>query len=138
MENQKFKNRLWIILNLASLISLIVFFYLGKFSNWQFKVIIVEVLSIVLFVSSFYIGFINTNFWKLVHSKSENLDEREFSVVLTGLKYSYSIFTIMCIVIVYILILINFHFIDVVFAAGLLYLAHILPAAVVGWNERIV
>ena len=138
MEDQKLKNRLWISLNFVSLISLIVFFYLGKLSNWQIMVIIVEVLSIALFVISFYKGFIKSNFWRLVHSKSQNLDEREISLVLTGLKYSYSIFTILCIVIVYILILINFQFIDVVLAAGLLYLAHILPAAIVGWNERIV
>lgn len=138
MENQKFKNRLWIILNLVSLISLIVFFYLGKFSNWQFMVIIIEVFSIIIFSVSFYMGFKKTNFWRLVHSKSENLDEREMSVVLKGLKYSYSIFTMVSIAVVYILTLINFQFIDVVYAAGLLYLAHIIPAAVVGWKDRLV
>ena len=121
-----------------SLISLIEFFYLGKFSNWQFMVIIVEVLSIALFVTSFYMGFIKTNFWKLVHSKPENLDEREISVVLSGLKYSYSIFTILCIGTVYIFAFMDFQYIDVIFAAGLLFLAHILPAAVVGWNETII
>jgi hypothetical protein len=136
MENQKLKNRLWITLNLISLIALIVFFYLGKFSKWQIIYISTETLSIALFITSFYLGFIKTNFWKLVHSKSQNLDEREISVVLTGLKYSYSTFTILCIGTVYIFAFMDFQFIDVVFAAGLLYLAHILPAAVVGWNEK--
>jgi len=138
MKEQKSQNRFWIVFNIICLVLLLVFFYLGKFRDWPLILSIVEILFIVLFMISLYFAFIKTKFWKLVHSKSENLDEREVSVVLNGLKYSYSIFTIIIIVVIYISALLDLQFLDVIFAGGLLYLAHILPAAVVGWNEKIV
>jgi len=137
MEKQNSKNRFWIVSNLICLVLLIIFFYLGKFKDWPLIITIAEISFIVLFIVSLYYGFIKTKFWNLVHAKSNNLDEREVSVVLTGLKYSYSIFTIIVITIIYISTLLNMHFFNIIFAGGLLYLAHILPAAIVGWNEKI-
>jgi len=137
MEKQNSKNRFWIVSNLICLVLLIIFFYLGKFKDWPLIITIAEISFIVLFIVSLYYGFIKTKFWSLVHAKSNNLDEREVSVVLTGLKYSYSIFTIIVITIIYISTLLNMHFFNIMFAGGLLYLAHILPAAIVGWNEKI-
>ena len=138
MKNQKLQNRFWIVLNLISLVLLLMFFYLGKFSKWQIIFIIAEILSIAIFIVSLYLGFIKTKFWKLVHSKSKNLDEREMNVVLNALKYAYSIFAIICLVIIYAFAVAEYHPIDVVLAGGLLYLAHTLPAVIVGWNEEII
>jgi hypothetical protein len=90
-----------------------------------------------MFVFSFNKAFIKTKYWKMVHTKSKNLDEREMNVVLNALKYSYSIFTILCLVIIYSFAIFEFYPIDVVLAGGLLFLAHILPASIVGWNEKI-
>jgi amino acid transporter len=136
MKNQKLQNRIWIALNLMGLVLLLTFFYLGKFNSWQSIFIIAEISFFVLFIVSLYLGFIKTKFWKLVHSKSKNLDEREINVVLNALKYAYSIFAIICLVIIYAFAVAEYHPIDVVLAGGLLYLAHILPAAVAGWNEK--
>ena len=82
----------------------------------------------VIFERRKSIGRITTN--------SKNLDEREVSVVLNGLKYSYSIFTITIIILLYVVAFLNLQIFDVMFAGGLLYLAHILPAVVIGWYEK--
>lgn len=73
----------------------------------------------------------------MVHTSSKNLDEREMQVVLNALRYSYSIFTIVCLLIIYVFAIVEYQPIDVLLAGGLLYLAHSLPAAIVGWNEKI-
>ena len=138
MENQKLKNRFLITLNLISLVLMIAFFYLVKFNRWQISFIFAEVVSIALFILSFYLGFIKTKFWKIVHTKSKNLDEREMQVVLNALRYAYGIFVIISLVIIYAFAVAEYKPIDVVLAGGLLYFAHTLPAAIVGWNERII
>lgn len=138
MKNQKLKNRIWISLNLVSFILLLVFFYLGKFNQWRTGFLIAAGLALLIFVASLYPGYLKTNFWKMVHSKTKNLDERELSVILKAVKLSYSIFTILSIILIYGLAFSQFIMVDMVLAAGLLYLAHILPAAIVGWNEKII
>ena len=138
MENQKLKNRFLITLNLISLVLMIAFFYLVKFNRWQISFIFAEVVSIALFILSFYLGFIKTKFWKIVHTKSKNLDEREMQVVLNALRYAYGIFAIISLVIIYAFAVAEYKPIDVVLAGGLLYFAHTLPAAIVGWNDRII
>jgi len=138
MEQQNFRkqNRYWILLNYLSLIAVLVFFYTGKYFQWPILSVIFELGSVAIFIISFLKAFIRTKFWKLVHSSYKNLDEREMQVVLNSLKYSYSIFTIACLIIIYTYAIIEFHPIDILLAGGLLYLAHTLPAAIVGWNEK--
>jgi len=138
MEQQNFrtKNRFWILLNYLSLIAVLVFFYTGKYMQWPMLVIILEIGSLAVLLISFYSAFIKTKFWKFVHTPSKNLDERETQVVLNGLKYSYSIFAIVCLIVIYTFAIIDYHPIDVLLAGALLLLAHTLPAAIVGWNVR--
>jgi hypothetical protein len=138
MEQRNFrkKNRYWIILNYLSLTAVLVFFYSGKLLQWPHLIIILEIGSLVIYIISFIRTFIRTKYWKMVHTSLKNLDEREIQVVLNGLKYSYSIFAIVCLIIIYIFAFIEYHPIDILFAGALLLLAHTLPAAVVGWNEK--
>ena len=72
----------------------------------------------------------------MVHTSSKNLDERELKVVMNALKHAYTIFTIFSLLLIYAFAIADSQPIDVLLAAGLLYLAHILPAAWVGWNEQ--
>ncbi len=138
MEEQNFKkqNRYWILLNYISLIAVLVFFYTGKYFQWPISSVIFEIGSLSIFIISFIRAFIKTKFWKLVHTSSKNLDEREMQVVLNALRYAYSIFAIICLIIIYAFAIAEYHPIDVLLAGGLLYLAHTLPAAIVGWNEN--
>ncbi len=120
------------------MVTVVTFFFTGKYFQWPVYQIIIEIGFIAIFLFSFLKAFVKTKFWSMVHSSSKNLDEREMQVVLSALKYAYSIFTIICLVIIYGFATIGFHPIDVVLAGGLLYLAHTLPAAIVGWNEKII
>ncbi|MFC2088211.1 hypothetical protein ACFLSX_01290 [Calditrichota bacterium] len=98
--------------------------------------IILMIVSVIMLFVSFLKAFIKTSFWKMVHTSNQNLDEREKQIVLNALKYSYSIFTVICLVIIYVFAVVKPDFVDVVLAGGLLYLAHTLPATIVGWKEE--
>ena len=74
----------------------------------------------------------------MVHTSLKNLDEREMQVVLNALRYAYSIFAIICLIIIYAFAIAEYQPIDVLLAGGLLYLAHTLPAAIVDWNEKVI
>ena len=138
MKQQNFReqNRFWILLHYFSLIAVLVFYYSGKYLHWPIVTVIFEIGFLAIFLISFFKVFIKTKFWKMVHTSSKNLDEREILAVLNGLKSSYSIFTVTCLIIIYTFALIGYPRIDVLLAGALLLLAHTLPAAIVGWNER--
>ncbi len=74
--------------------------------------------------------------WKLTHTSSKKLDERQMLVVNRALSISYSIFVIMVLLIIYAYALVEKGPIDVVLAICLLYLAHTLPAAFIAWTEK--
>ena len=138
MKNQKSRkqNRVWILLNYLSLIAGMLLFYTVKFRHWPLYFLLFETGIFAIFLISFLKAFIKTKFWKMVHTSYKNLDEREMQVVLNALRYAYSVFTIVCLIIIYAFAIAEYHSIDVLLAGGLLYLAHTLPAAVGGWNEK--
>jgi hypothetical protein len=135
-QNLRKQNRVWILLNYLSLIAGMLLFYTVKIYHWPLPYLLLEIGIFAIFLTSLYQAYIKTKFWKMVHTSSKILDEREAQIVLQAIKYAYSIFTIMCLIIIYAFAIAEFHQIDVVLAGGLLYLAHILPASIVGWNEK--
>ena len=135
-HNFRDQNRFWILLHYFSLIAVLVFYYAGKYLHWPIVTVVFEIGFLVILLISFFRVFIKTKFWKMVHTSSKNLDEREILAVLNGLKSSYSIFTVTCLIIIFTFSLIGYHRIDILLASALLLLAHTLPAAIVGWNER--
>ena len=140
MKNQKSKkqNRIWILLNFISLIAGISLFYMVKIYHWPLSYLLFEIVILVIFLISLNKAFIVTKFWKMVHTSSKNLDERELQLVLNALRYAYGIFAVICLVIIYAFAIADYQPIDVILAGGLLYLAHTLPAAIVGWNEKVI
>ena len=132
------KNRIWISLNYFSLILSLLVFYTGKFMSWPTIIIIVQIGMVAAFVYSFFLAFIKNNLWRMVHTADKYLDERELQVVLHALRFSYSIFTITTLVIIYGFSIAEKGPIDVLLAAALVLFAHTLPAAVVGWRERVI
>ena len=134
----KQNRRLWVILNYLSIIFILSFFYTGKYVDLNLLVLIGGAASLLLFIFSFIKGFIKTKLWKLSHTSTKNLDERQLQVMLNSLKYAYSIFIVITLIIIYGFALANLGSIDVVIAGCLLYLAHTLPAAIVGWKEKMI
>ena len=140
MKNQKSskQNRVWIALNYLSLIAGMLLFYTVKIYHLPLSFLLFEIGILAIFLFSFLKAFIKTKFWKMVHTSSKNLDEREMQIVLNALRYAYSIFAIICLIIIYAFAIAEYQPIDVILAGGLLYLAHTLPAAIVGWKEEII
>ncbi|MBE9480176.1 MAG: hypothetical protein IMY69_00615 [Bacteroidetes bacterium] len=134
----KQKRKLWIVINYLSIILILSIFYTGKYYDWPVFVIVCEAAFFILLIFSFIKVFIKTQLWKMSHTSDKNLDERQLQVMLNSLKYSYSAFTIIVLVIVYGFAIVEQGPIDIVIAACLLYIAHTLPAAIIGWKEKII
>jgi len=134
------KSRRWLIsINLITLFGTIIFFELFKemFKTAERELFLVIILAVLLLIiiATYYFVLYNTRLWKLVHISDKKLDERELQVTNTGLKYAYVIFTITALVAIYWHAIAEIH-VNGLTAVGLLYLAHILPATVIGWREE--
>lgn len=134
----KQKRKFWIVLNMLSILLILSLYYYGKYDNWPVWAIVCGIISILLFVISFIKGYLSTGLWKLSHMSDKSLDERQLQVALNALRYSYTAFTVITLIIIYGFALAEKGPIDVVIAACLLYLAHILPASIMGWTEKII
>ena len=136
MKKSRNQNRAWILLNYVSLIGGVTLFYAVKIYHWPLSFLLLEIGIFAILLFSLFKAFITTKFWKMVHTSSKNLDEREMQVVLNALKYAYGIFAIICLVLIYAFAIAVRQPINVVLAGALLYLAHTLPAAIIGWKEK--
>jgi len=131
------KRRLAVILNYIGILAMLVLFYLIKLQVIETIYLVLEIIPIILIVLTFRTAFIKSSIWKITHSSSKKLDEREIHEVLHATNISYSLFAIVTLVIIYIFILSGLGQIDAVLAISLLYFAHILPASVIAWNKKV-
>jgi hypothetical protein len=130
------QRRMWITLNFLFLVAGLIAFYLGIHSDWPVVWIVTGTIALILFIVTCIQAFFRTLLWKMTHARVSLLDERQVEVVLNAIRYSYSIFVIVCLLIVYGFAVFALKAIDVVIAGSLLYLAHTLPAAIIGWTEN--
>jgi len=138
-RNISLKNRrLCVLINYTALILGVFAFEAIKYKmglpEWV-GLSMIGILLIILIIS-FLFAYGITGIWRLAHKKTENLDEREIQVVTNSIRISYTIFAIMVIVIVYLFAIFGLGPFDVVIAATLLYLAHILPTSILAWTEK--
>ncbi|MBD3415324.1 MAG: hypothetical protein GF421_12955 [Candidatus Aminicenantes bacterium] len=90
--------------------------------------------------------YFKTGVWSFVHRKSEHMDERELTVARKSLQKAYSIFAVVVLSLI-VLSLLSITIFDSgtfiaentsglwIVVAGLIYLAHSLPAAVIVLQE---
>jgi len=132
----KSERRAGIILNYVSVLLLVVLFYLGKADNWSIGWIVAEAAALVVALITLLRYHFLTGLWRLVHTKVTKLDERQVHITHESLRHSYSIFTVLALLVL--LWKAVFQSPDpnliIVFAA-LLYLAHTLPSTVLAWTE---
>ena len=130
--------RTGVLINYFALIMALVFFELTKYGiglpHWAGFTLVGLFLSILIL--SFIYVYIKSGLWGLTHKKTETLDEREIQVVTHAIRISYSIFVIIVILLVYLFAILGLGTIDVVIAASLLYLAHIIPTSILAWTEK--
>ncbi|MEA2104282.1 MAG: hypothetical protein U9P79_06550 [Candidatus Cloacimonadota bacterium] len=136
MSSSKMKPRSAVLINYFCIIIALILFYGIKYAGFSKIFLLLEIIPLICLIISFRIAFSTSNLWKLTHSSFRKLDEREIQIVYKATTYSYSIFTILCLVLIYTFYLLGFPIIDVVLAGSLLYIAHILPASIIVWNEK--
>ena len=138
MSNQisKTRRQFWVIINYLSIFLILAFFYYGKSCGWNCTFTFAISIVAFVFILSFIYAFSKTGLWKLVHTSTKKLDERQIQIVHRALQISYSIFVIFVLLIIYLYAIVENGPIDVVVAACLLYLSHTLPAAIVAWTEN--
>ena len=129
-----------VIMNYSSLIMFLVIFNIVSHRSWSFLVvsgaIALLTTALTVMVFSFIRVHIRSGLWKLSHSKVERLDEREIQVTHEALRYSYGIFTVICLAIIYFNSIAERGHIHILIAASLLYLAHTLPASIIALKGR--
>ena len=136
MNKTKHNRRLSLLINYVSMIIILVLFYIVRMGILKTIFIAFEVIPLFAVILSFRHAFVKTRIWKMTHASFKKLDEREVQVVFKATSISYSLFAIAILVIIYIFILSGLGQIDAVLAVCLLYIAHILPASIIAWNEK--
>lgn len=134
--------RAYVVLNLASLCLLELLYY-GWIANGIHHPVAggLMVAGMISLVLSFLQGIWRTGLWSLTHAKVENLDERQVMVTREALRYSYVIFVPCSLLLMFAAAVAanhDYHIFDAVLPAGLLYLAHVLPASILAWGEKVV
>ena len=132
----KKKNITAVVINYISLILMLIIFYAVKILDCNKIFIIVEMLPLIAIIISFNFAFNKSGLWKLVHRSQKKLDERELQIVHKAIKYSYTIFVIISLALIFLFAVAEGRPIDVLLAASLIYLAHTLPAAVITFSKE--
>ena len=132
----------YVALNLASLIILEGLYY-GWVAGGVHNPVAVGliVVCLITLVLSFLHVIWRTGLWRLTHTGVENLDERQVMVTREALRYSYGIFVPFILAAMFAAAVaadFDRNIFDVMLPAGLLYLAHILPATILAWREKVV
>jgi len=136
MNKTKHTSRIAVLVNYFSIIVILALFYVVRLGLLKTVFIAFEIIPLIAAVLSFRYAFLKTDIWKMTHASYKKLDEREIQVVFKATSISYSLFVIVTLVIIYIFILSGMGQIDAVLAVSLLYIAHILPASIIAWNEK--
>jgi hypothetical protein len=138
----KAKRRTGVIVNYFSLLLFLIIFYVAERTGLSTLLIVTGVVALVAIVISFIFAYVRTRLWKLVHRKVDELDERQVQITHESLRYSYGIFSVICLAIILASELIRQwsasadHLSLMPILAALIYLAHTLPASVLAWTEK--
>ena len=103
---------------------------------WNVKWIIADIAMLLVCIITFIPAFYRSGVFQFTHRSIKKLDERELQLSSWSLRYAYSIFTIVAILVLYFFIFSNLS-IDVVVVAGLIYLANILPGSVLVIGKKV-
>jgi hypothetical protein len=136
-EMSRSERRAGVVVNYFSVTAIAFLVHVGAVYGWDARLRLAGIFAALgLGIATFIRVYWMTRLWQLVHSSFVKLDERQVQVVYESLRYSYMIFTILCLVVVYINSVVERGHVPILVAAGILYLAHTLPAAVLAWKEK--
>lgn len=134
----KSNRRIAVVINYSCVVLFLVFFYAGNYFGWSLPVVTGTVVAVAVVLISFALLHIRTRLWKLVHTRIENLDERQVQVTHESLRQSYGIFSVLSLIVLMCIALFGGRrdsTLMIIFAS-LLYLAHTLPSSIIAWTEK--
>jgi len=133
--------RIQIAVNYAVLLLMnIAFYFVYVDKNASHIYDVVGLISIIVVGVTFRNVHWKTGIWKLIHTKSKELDERELSLTHWALSQSYGWFAVICLVIMFALSLFSRmnicpqYSISLPLVASLIYLSHTLPGSMIAWK----
>ena len=137
MKKSTTNRRIGVVITLLSLVSMVCIFEYFKIEQRGYTVLAFEIPLILIFLVSFILTFIKTGLWAFIHKPLKKLDEREIALTSKSLRYAYAIFSV-----VTLFLLLSFAItqtqIDVVMVASLILFAHLLPASIIAWTEKVI
>jgi len=142
-QGAKMKNlKMMSIINYSFLIIMNVMFYFvfrGRQASHIYDII--GITSFLVIIATFIPLHMKSDIWKLTHTKSDKLDERELALTHWALSESYGWFAIICLLILLALSLISRinicpqYTISMPLIASMIYLAHTLPGTLIIWKN---
>jgi predicted PurR-regulated permease PerM len=136
-EMTKRNRKIAVIVNYLSVLAIGLVIKVGEWAGFNIGVIITAaIIATVIAAVTFYLIYWRTQLWRLVHTRFGRLDEREVQLVYEALRYSYTIFIVACLIIIYINVIAEQGYFSALVPTGLLYLSHALPASIVAWTEK--
>jgi len=127
-----------VVVNYSSLVLALVIVVAGPRIGWSLWLDGAVAALLLVALVSFAVIHLRTGLWRLVHTRVEELDERQVQVTHEALRYSYSIFSILTLLLLLagVLLETSIGSMGAVLLAALIYVAHTLPAAVLAWTEK--
>jgi hypothetical protein len=136
-EISKAQRRLLVAINYVSLAVIVFMVHVGRPQNWDVRQVLAgAVPAAAVLAATFIAVFWRTGLWKIAHASFEKIDERQVQLMYESIRRSYTVFALLCVVILFANAVAERGHIPILIAAGLLYLAHTLPAAAVAWSEK--
>ncbi|MCB2212706.1 hypothetical protein KQI52_11385 [bacterium] len=144
-EQTQSRWRMTVLSNYLAVLLGVILPLLAKATGSPWGWIVVFVVLVVTISITFRKAFKSTGLWTLTHAKPSTLDERELEQTHAALGVSYRWMLVVMIATMYLLILARqgslgqwlgwVDSIASVLAMAFLYVAHTLPAAIIGWNQ---
>ncbi len=136
-EISKTLRRLLVAVNYLSLAVIVFLIHVGRSRGWDTRLILAGIVPTAAVLIATFVGvFWRTGLWHLAHASFEKIDERQAQVMYESIRRSYSVFAVLCVVILFVNAVAERGHIPILIAGALLYLAHTLPAAAVAWSEK--
>lgn len=129
------ERRIGVVVTFICLFSVVSIFEYGRNIGWDNSLKIAEIILLVVFITSLIFTFFKTGLWKFTHKPLNNLDEREIKLTSKSLRYAYSMFTVIVLLLLLLFSIINKP-LNIVLVVSLILVAHMLPASVIAWTEK--
>jgi len=132
------KRRTWLTINYISVLLIILAYYAISSLIWNRLYYVGIAILIIIATLSFFQVFWKSGIWKMTHISVKKLDERENKIVHNALRISYSIFSIIVLILIYFNSVLGDTNFAIIIATALLYIAHTLPGAYLAWTEKLI